>query len=110
MEADRKAEGGSGSGEGAAVEVHVYGALTLRFGAESISRPITRKIVLTVGETIADVLDAIGIRPDEVGHLFLNHQYSAAARRVRSGDRLAVFGRDMALLYRQYFPKLTDDP
>ncbi len=110
MEAVGEAKVTAESGEGHSVEVHVYGALTLRFGAESVSRPVSRKVELSGGETIGDVLDAIGVRPEEVSHLFLNHQYSASSRRVRPGDRLAVFGKDMALLYRQYFPKLTEDP
>lgn len=59
------------------------------------------------GATIADVLEKLGIRQEEVSHLFLNHDYSALNRRVRDGDRLAIFPRDMALLYRWYFRRNT---
>ena len=54
------------------------------------------------------MLAALGIAPDEVSHLFLNGEYSGADRRLRPGDRLGVFGRDMALIYRQYFPRVED--
>ncbi len=91
-----------------AVDVHVYGALQKRFGAPSPFQAVRRRVAVHYGSTIAQILGEIGIAPEEVSHLFLNGEYSAAGRRAKPGDRLAVFGRDMALLYRQYFPKLTD--
>lgn len=90
------------------VEVYLYGILQKRFGAPSPFQPV--QVQAEVGPTgsIQEVLAAMDIAPEEVSHLFLNGQYSAASRRVKAGDRLAVFGRDMALLYRQYFPKVAD--
>jgi sulfur carrier protein ThiS len=90
------------------VDVYLYGALQTRFGAPSPYRPVRAQIEIDSTGTIQDVLAAMGLSPKEVSHLFLNGQYSAASRRVKAGDRLAVFGRDMALLYRQYFPKVAD--
>jgi len=55
--------------------------------------------------TILDILSRLGLNPEEVSHLFLNHDYSALNRRVRDGDRLSIFPRDMALLYKWYFRK-----
>jgi hypothetical protein len=91
-----------------AVEVCVYGALAGRLGATSAFQPARRTFPAGSDSRIADILASLEISPDEVSHLFLNGVYSAPTRRVGSGDRLAVFGRDMALLYRQYFPKVTD--
>lgn len=93
-----------------AVQVQLFGALAGRFGAVSAFSLACRAIAVDGGARIADVLAALGIDPAEVSHLFLNGQYSAATRRVRAGDRLGVFGRDMALLYRQYFPVADDAP
>ena len=53
--------------------------------------------------TILDILGRLGLQPEEVSHLFLNHDYSALNRRVRDGDRLSIFPKDMALLYKWYF-------
>lgn len=64
-----------------------------------------RLVPVAAGDTIADVLRQVGIDPADVGHLFLNAEYSDAVRPVRGGDRLGVFPREMGLLYRQYFPK-----
>lgn len=91
-----------------AVDVYVYGALRKRFGAPSAYQPVRARVAVGQAGTIEEILAAIGIALDEVSHLFLNGEYSAAGRRVRPDDRLAIFGKDMALLYRQYFPKVAD--
>lgn len=91
-----------------AVEVFLYGALAGRFGATSALRPGRRQIAASPRDRIQDVLAAMGVTIEEVGHLFLNGEYSGPERRVKPGDRLAVFGRDMALIYRQYFPRVRD--
>jgi len=66
-------------------------------------------VPLQNGDVIEDVVRRLEIDPAQVRHLFLNHQYSTLKRKVKPGDRLAVFGVDMALLYRQYFPKIEDE-
>lgn len=92
------------------VEVCLYGALQRRFGAVWPFGAVSRRVAVDDGATIGGVLAACGIGVEETGHLFLNGQYSGSDRRVRPGDRVAVFGRDMALIYRQYFPKVEDNP
>lgn len=56
------------------------------------------------GETIGTVISRLGIERDDVSHIFLNGEYSTTERRIRAGDRLGLFPKDMSLLYRQYFP------
>jgi hypothetical protein len=85
------------------VEVQLFGALARRFGISSAFEPACRVMPIPAGARISDVLADLGIDTADVSHLFLNGQYSALTREVRSGDHLGVFGRDMALLYRQYF-------
>jgi len=59
------------------------------------------------GDTIRAVLERLGVPMEEVGsNIFLNWQYSALTRKVKNGDRLAVFPDDMQLLYRGYFVKV----
>lgn len=91
------------------IEVRLFGALAARFGVTSAFLPARRHVAIGADARIADVLAALGIQRDEVGHVFLNAQYSAPTRPVRPGDRLGVFGRDLALLYRQYFRPIADD-
>jgi Mut7-C ubiquitin len=91
------------------VEVHLFGGLAERYGARSAFQAAGRAVPVGEATHIGDILGALGIGPEDVSHVFLNGQYSSPRRRVRPGDRLGVFGRDMALLYRQYFP-LVEDP
>jgi hypothetical protein len=92
------------------VEVRLFGALAERFGPSSAFQPAGRLVVVDDTTCIGDILRGLGIAPEDVRHLFLNGQYSAVSRRVKPGDRLGIFGRDMALLYRQYFPVVQDAP
>ncbi|MGB9722841.1 MAG: hypothetical protein ACPL7G_02945 [Chloroflexia bacterium] len=86
------------------IEVHLYGKLR-RFAPKQ--DPDALSIVyapVQEEDTIGRVLERLGIPLEEVGsNIFLNWQYSALSRRVRDGDRLAVFPEDMQLLYRWYF-------
>jgi len=56
------------------------------------------------------VLERLGIPMEEVGsNIFLNWQYSVLTRKVKDGDRLAVFPDDMQLLYKWYFAKAGEE-
>ncbi len=90
------------------VEVHLYGKLRALAPDSAMDADSVVQLAIKDGDTIADVLARLGITADQVAHLFLNHQYSGQSRRVHNGDRLAIFARDLALLYRQYFPKIEE--
>lgn len=91
------------------IEIHLYGKLR-RFAPKQ--HPDDLSVVhvpVQEGDTIGRVLERLGIPLEEVGsNIFLNWQYSALSRRVRDGDRLAVFPDDMQLLYRWYFVKVKE--
>ena len=102
------------------IEIHFYGKLR-RYSRES---DVVRDSVVMVepshDETVASLLEKVGIPFDELYNIFLNHKLLATrslmARwlayqqvrsnpfdwgldvAVKSGDRLGLFGRDMALL------------
>lgn len=77
-------------------------------GVVAPSEDAVHYLPVDAGMTIGGVLARLGIDPGQVSHLFLNGEYSGVRRRVWPGDRLGVFPRDMALLYRQYFPKVEE--
>ncbi len=54
-------------------------------------------------EDISEVLKKFKINEEEVSHIFLNGEYSDPSRKIEQGDRLALFSKDMALLYKWYF-------
>ena len=92
------------------IEIHLYGKLR-RFANEQ--DPASDSIVhvpAQEGNTIQGVLERLGIPMEEVGsNIFLNWQYSALTRKVKDGDRLAVFPDDMQLLYKWYFVKVGEE-
>jgi len=89
------------------IEIYLYGKLR-RFARDQ--DPTGYSVVhgtVQVGDTIQGLLERLGIPMREVGsNIFLNWQYSALARKVEDGDRLAVFPDDMQLLYKWYFNKM----
>ena len=88
------------------IEIHLYGKLR-RFARDQ--DPTDSSIIhvpVQEGDTIQGVLERLGVPMEEVGsNIFLNWQYSAPTRKVKDGDRLAVFPDDMQLLYKWYFEK-----
>ncbi|MGD0057061.1 MAG: hypothetical protein ABSB83_04295 [Methanomassiliicoccales archaeon] len=54
---------------------------------------------------ITDILRALDLKEDDVSHLFVNNDYSGLMRAVSDGDTVAIFPRNMALLYKWYFTK-----
>ncbi|MFP4545477.1 MAG: MoaD/ThiS family protein [Methanomassiliicoccales archaeon] len=58
--------------------------------------------------TIREIMDRLGLKEGETSHLFLNHDYSGPDRPVKDGDLVAIFPRDMALLYKWYFTPRED--
>lgn len=87
------------------IDVYLFGDMRTFGPVVPIDADCKLQIDLQPEATIGDVVRRLGIDPVQIAHLFLNYQYSAITRRVKDGDRVGVFGRDMALLYRQYFPK-----
>ncbi len=90
------------------IEVHLFGKLKELFPKVKSGGSLQLIIKIKNQNTIQDIVEKIGISPKEIRHAFLNYQYSSLDRKVKDGDRLALFGRDMALIYRQYFPKIKD--
>jgi len=92
------------------IEIHLYGKLR-RFATER--DPTSLSVVhvpVQEGDTIQRVLERLGVPLAEVGsNVFLNWQYSALTRKVKDGDRLAVFPDDMQLLYKWYFAKVGEE-
>jgi len=88
------------------IEVHLYGELRRLAGESDVRSESTLYVPYRESDTIERIVRRLGIVPEVLSHLFLDHQYSALSRPVHDGGRLALFPRKMGLLYRQYFPKI----
>lgn len=60
-------------------------------------------------KSVSDILKKIGIEESKTSHIFVNRAYSGFRKKVKAGDRVAIFPRNMALLYKWYFKKVEDN-
>ena len=60
-------------------------------------------------ERISDIFKKYRIEAHEVIHIFVNGRYSGLTKKVKSGDIVAIFPRNMAVLYKWYFNREEDD-
>jgi len=82
------------------IEVHLYGRLRRLAAQSGVWRPSIAWVDLQEG-TVAQVMEALGVGPEEVSNIFINGRYDPAApdQTVRSGDRIGLFPPDMRMLY-----------
>lgn len=96
--------------EPSTIDLYLYGKLR-RFAPQQLPNAESRvQAAVQAGDTVACVLQRLGVPLEEVGaNIFLNYTYSALGRPVHPGDRLAVFPDDMQLLYKWYFEKVAGE-
>jgi len=90
------------------ISVYLYGKFREKVPGSAVDTECMLEMEVNEGDTIASIMGKLSITPEDVAHIFLNYQYSAPTRKIRSGDRLAVFPIEMSVLYRQYFVKYTE--
>lgn len=59
-------------------------------------------------EYISDILQKFSIEKSETSHIFVNGVYAGFKKRVKDGDRVGLFAKNQALLYKWYFNKEED--
>jgi hypothetical protein len=102
------------------VEIYLYGKLRHYVEEPKPGRNVVVRLEPDAEETVASLLGNIGIPTDEVNHIFVNAKLLSTrtaaaalygypqsgdtlddwrlAAPIRNGDRIGVFGRDMAIL------------
>ncbi|MFW9874919.1 MAG: MoaD/ThiS family protein [Candidatus Thorarchaeota archaeon] len=58
---------------------------------------------------VSDILNKYSIEENEVIHIFVNGRYSGVTKKVKSGDIVAIFPRNMSVLYKWYFNREEDE-
>ena len=58
---------------------------------------------------IQDILRKFNIDDNEVYHIFVNSVYAGLKKNVKDGDKVSLFPRNMALLYKWYFKREEDE-
>ncbi|MFX1499306.1 MAG: MoaD/ThiS family protein [Promethearchaeota archaeon] len=77
-------------------------------GSEKCS-PLDININSEEVEYITDILKKLKIAEDETSHIFVNGVYAGFRKKVKDGDRVGIFPKNMGLLYKWYFTKHEDD-
>ena len=58
---------------------------------------------------VQDILRKFNIDNSEVYHIFVNSVYAGIRKNVKDGDKVSLFPRNMALLYKWYFNREEDE-
>jgi len=94
-----------------AILVKIFGNLRKKIEGSNVtnSLPISKHIESNGIETIADILNKLAIKKEETSHLFVNGTYSGFNKKVKDGDRVGLFPKNMSLLYKWYFTRNEDE-
>ena len=58
---------------------------------------------------VADILRKFRIEENEVSHIFVNGRFAGFRKKVNNGDTVALFPKNMGLLYKWYFTREEDE-
>ena len=91
--------------------VKIFGDLRKKIEGSNVtnSLPLNIDIESDGIETIVDILNKFRIEKEKTSHLFVNGTYSGFNKKVKDGDRVGLFPKNMSLLYKWYFTKNEDD-
>jgi len=92
------------------IQLKLFGDLRRKLKPEiSGSAPLRFNITDSETKFITDILKKINIEEKDVSHIFVNGRFSGLRKRVQNGDIVALFPRNMGLLYKWYFKREEDD-
>ena len=93
------------------ITVKLFGDLRKKISTEQIAGGTPSLITINHEglKTISDLLDHINIKKSETSHIFTNGVYSGFSKKIDNGDRIGIFPKNMALLYKWYFKKEEDE-
>ncbi|MHA2281583.1 MAG: hypothetical protein ACXAC5_12120 [Promethearchaeota archaeon] len=60
-------------------------------------------------KNVYDILRKFNIAEQEVSHIFVNGRFSGPRKSVKNGDLVALFPKNMGLLYKWYFNREEDE-
>jgi len=93
------------------IQLRLYGDLRKVAPQKGFDKgaPSILKIDIEGINSIKDILKKLNIEESETSHIFVNRKYSGFSKKVNDGDRVAIFPRNMGLLYKWYFRKEEND-
>jgi molybdopterin converting factor small subunit len=92
------------------INVKLFGDLRKKADPNiSGSLPLRLKINDPDISWVKDILRKFKIEDEQVSHIFVNGIYAGFKKRVKSGDTVSLFPRNMGLLYKWYFKREEDE-
>ena len=91
--------------------VKIFGNLRNKIEGSNVSGSLPLNIHIKSDgiKTISDILKKYAIEEEETSHLFVNGTYSGFNKKVKDGDRVGLFPKNMSLLYKWYFTRNEDE-
>ena len=93
------------------IQVKVFGDLREKVRKENITG--VSSIILTIDnqkiKTVLDILQSLTLEESEISHIFVNGKFSGLRKKVKNNDLVALFPRNMGLLYKWYFNRDEDE-
>ena len=80
------------------IEPNISGTTSLRFEIDD-----------SEVDRIIDLLKKINIEENEVSHIFVNGRYAGLRKKIQNRDTVALFPKNMGLLYKWYFKREEDE-
>ncbi|MFX1364823.1 MAG: MoaD/ThiS family protein [Promethearchaeota archaeon] len=92
------------------INVKLFGDLRKKIKPD-ISGTNSLKIEIDDSEVnrIIDLLKKLNIEENEITHIFVNSRYAGLHKKIEDKDIVALFPRNMALLYKWYFRREEDE-
>jgi len=93
------------------IQVKLFGDLKKKQPQQNnnVGAPIILSMENKGVERVSDIIKMFSIEESEVSHIFVNHKYSGFTKKIKIGDTVALFPKNMGLLYKWYYPKEEDD-
>ncbi|MHA2393349.1 MAG: hypothetical protein ACXAEX_15515 [Promethearchaeota archaeon] len=92
------------------LQLKLYGDLRKK-ATRKISGSLPLKLNINNSEikNVNDILRIFNIEEHEISHIFINGRFSGPRKSVKNGDLVALFPKNMGLLYKWYFNREEDD-
>jgi molybdopterin converting factor small subunit len=90
--------------------VKLFGDLRKRF-QEDVSGGVPLLFEIKEGrvKVVSDILKELKIDENAISHIFVNSRYSGLRKKVKDKDLVALFPKNMGLLYKWYFDREEDE-
>lgn len=80
------------------IRIHLYGMLRALVPGSNAHEDTVLEQEVTSGDTLNDLLKALGLTPEDLGDCFLNGRLAMLSDSVSDGDRVGLFPFNMRLI------------